>query len=137
MRVRSTRRALPWIHGYQRGIEANPLKIKAILDMKALTNVNEVQKLTGKIAALSRFISKAAEKAERRYTPIEKMALALGKSDTSRRLVNWAVELNEYDISYMIRKTIKAQALANFISEMARAPMEDASKAEKWLLHVD
>ncbi|KAL0444578.1 UNVERIFIED_CONTAM: hypothetical protein Slati_2180500 [Sesamum latifolium] len=40
-------------------IEANPIKIKAILDMKALTNINEVQT---RIAALSRFISKAAEK---------------------------------------------------------------------------
>ncbi|KAL0329226.1 UNVERIFIED_CONTAM: hypothetical protein Sradi_4909300 [Sesamum radiatum] len=46
----------------QRGIEANPLKIKAILDMKTPTNVNEMQKLTGKVTALSRFISKAAEK---------------------------------------------------------------------------
>ncbi|KAL0445706.1 UNVERIFIED_CONTAM: hypothetical protein Slati_1698500 [Sesamum latifolium] len=46
----------------QRGIKANPLKIKAILDMKAPTCVNEVQKLTGMIVALSRFISKAAEK---------------------------------------------------------------------------
>ncbi|KAL0286979.1 UNVERIFIED_CONTAM: hypothetical protein Sradi_7134400 [Sesamum radiatum] len=46
----------------QRGIEANPLKIKAILDMKAPTNVNEVQRLTGRIAALSRFIFKAVEK---------------------------------------------------------------------------
>ncbi|KAL0427921.1 UNVERIFIED_CONTAM: hypothetical protein Slati_2966900 [Sesamum latifolium] len=46
----------------QRGIEANPLKIKAIMDMKAPTNVNEVQRLTGRIVALSRFISKAAEK---------------------------------------------------------------------------
>ncbi|KAL0416405.1 UNVERIFIED_CONTAM: Retrovirus-related Pol polyprotein from transposon [Sesamum latifolium] len=46
----------------QRGIEANPLKIKAILDMKAPTNVNEVQRLTGRIAAPSRFISKAVEK---------------------------------------------------------------------------
>ncbi|KAL0440598.1 UNVERIFIED_CONTAM: hypothetical protein Slati_2542800 [Sesamum latifolium] len=46
----------------QRGIEANPLKIKAILDMKVPTSVNEVQRLTGRIAALSRFISKAAEK---------------------------------------------------------------------------
>ncbi|KAL0405652.1 UNVERIFIED_CONTAM: hypothetical protein Slati_3879100 [Sesamum latifolium] len=44
------------------GIEANPLKIKAILDMKAPACVNEVQKLTGRIAALSRFISKSAEK---------------------------------------------------------------------------
>ncbi|KAL0333080.1 UNVERIFIED_CONTAM: Retrovirus-related Pol polyprotein from transposon [Sesamum calycinum] len=46
----------------QRGIEANPLKIKVILDMKAPTNVNEMQRLTGRIAALSRFISKAVEK---------------------------------------------------------------------------
>ncbi|KAL0440020.1 UNVERIFIED_CONTAM: hypothetical protein Slati_2485000 [Sesamum latifolium] len=46
----------------QRGIEANPLKIKAIIDMKAPTYLNEVQRLTGRIAALSRFISKSAEK---------------------------------------------------------------------------
>ncbi|KAL0434801.1 UNVERIFIED_CONTAM: hypothetical protein Sradi_0188000 [Sesamum radiatum] len=46
----------------QRGIEANPLKIKAIIDMKAPTCINEVQRLTGRIAALSRFISKSAEK---------------------------------------------------------------------------
>ncbi|KAL0385889.1 UNVERIFIED_CONTAM: Pro-Pol polyprotein [Sesamum radiatum] len=42
----------------QRGIEANPSKIKAILDMKTPSNVNEVQRLTGRITALSRFISK-------------------------------------------------------------------------------
>ncbi|KAL0453660.1 UNVERIFIED_CONTAM: hypothetical protein Slati_1344100 [Sesamum latifolium] len=46
----------------QRGIEANPLKIKAILDMKAPTCVNGVQRLTGRIAVLSRFISKSAER---------------------------------------------------------------------------
>ncbi|KAL0405404.1 UNVERIFIED_CONTAM: hypothetical protein Slati_3854300 [Sesamum latifolium] len=46
----------------QRGIEANPLKIKAILNMKEPTNINEVQRLTGRIAALNRFIFKAVEK---------------------------------------------------------------------------
>ncbi|KAL0444775.1 UNVERIFIED_CONTAM: hypothetical protein Slati_2200200 [Sesamum latifolium] len=46
----------------QRGIEANPAKIKAILDMGSPTNINEVQRLTGRIAALSRFISKSVEK---------------------------------------------------------------------------
>ncbi|KAL0391223.1 UNVERIFIED_CONTAM: hypothetical protein Scaly_0479400 [Sesamum calycinum] len=45
----------------QRGNKANPLKIKVILDMKAPTNVNKVQMLPGRIAALSRFISKAAD----------------------------------------------------------------------------
>ncbi|KAL0458686.1 UNVERIFIED_CONTAM: hypothetical protein Slati_0495800 [Sesamum latifolium] len=46
----------------QRGIETNPLKIKAILDMKAPACVNEVQRSTGRITALSRFMSKSAEK---------------------------------------------------------------------------
>ncbi|KAL0361477.1 UNVERIFIED_CONTAM: hypothetical protein Sradi_3832200 [Sesamum radiatum] len=46
----------------QRGIEANPDKIKVILDMGPPNNINEVQRLTGRIAALSRFISKSAEK---------------------------------------------------------------------------
>ncbi|KAL0449439.1 UNVERIFIED_CONTAM: hypothetical protein Slati_1500300 [Sesamum latifolium] len=45
-----------------RGIEANPLKIKAIIDMKAPACLNEVQRLIGRIVALSRFISKSAEK---------------------------------------------------------------------------
>ncbi|KAL0445883.1 UNVERIFIED_CONTAM: hypothetical protein Slati_1716200 [Sesamum latifolium] len=47
----------------QRGIEDNPDKIQAILDMGPPTNINEVQRLTGRIATLSRFISKkSAEK---------------------------------------------------------------------------
>ncbi|KAK4389728.1 Retrovirus-related Pol polyprotein from transposon [Sesamum angolense] len=46
----------------QRGIEANPVNIKAILDMRPHTNINEVQRLTGRIAVLNRFISKSAEK---------------------------------------------------------------------------
>ncbi|KAL0283574.1 UNVERIFIED_CONTAM: hypothetical protein Sradi_7223800 [Sesamum radiatum] len=46
----------------QRGIEANPLKIKAIIDMKAPTCLNEAQRLTGRITALSRFILKFVEK---------------------------------------------------------------------------
>ncbi|KAL0309168.1 UNVERIFIED_CONTAM: hypothetical protein Sradi_5859100 [Sesamum radiatum] len=46
----------------QRSIEANPAKIKAILDIRPPTNINEVQRLTRKMVALSRFISKFAEK---------------------------------------------------------------------------
>ena len=45
-----------------RGIEANPEKIKAILDMKPPHNIKEVQSLTGRVAALNRFVSKATDK---------------------------------------------------------------------------
>ena len=46
----------------KRGIEANPDKIRAILDMEAPTSIKDVQKLTGRLAALGRFISKSGEK---------------------------------------------------------------------------
>ena len=45
-----------------RGIEANPDKIKALLDMPSPSGIKEVQRLTGRIAALSRFVSRASDK---------------------------------------------------------------------------
>ncbi|KAM1705935.1 hypothetical protein ACFX2K_028149 [Malus domestica] len=46
----------------QRGIKANPEKIKAILDMNKLVTSKDIQSLTGKVAALTRFISKAKDR---------------------------------------------------------------------------
>jgi hypothetical protein len=45
-----------------RGIKANPKKISAITSMKAPTCIKDVQKLTGCMAALNRFISKLGER---------------------------------------------------------------------------
>ncbi|XP_075486246.1 uncharacterized protein LOC142525845 [Primulina tabacum] len=45
-----------------RGIEVNPEKIKAIMDMPSPQSVRDVQKLTGRIAALSSFISRSAHR---------------------------------------------------------------------------
>ena len=45
-----------------RGIEANSEKIKVILDMKPPQSIKEVQSLTGRVAALNRFVSKATDK---------------------------------------------------------------------------
>ena len=46
----------------QRGIEAYPDKIQAILDMEPSKSIKEVQSLTGQVAALNRFVSKATDK---------------------------------------------------------------------------
>jgi len=46
----------------ERGIEANPEKIEAIRRMKPPTTKKGVQKLTGRLASLNRFISRSAEK---------------------------------------------------------------------------
>ncbi|XP_071906208.1 uncharacterized protein [Coffea arabica] len=42
------------------GLRVNPDKIKAITDMAPLRNIKEVQRLTGRMAALNRFLSKSA-----------------------------------------------------------------------------
>jgi len=46
----------------KRGIEANPDKCAAIIAMRSSTPVKEVQQLTGRMAALSRFVSAGGEK---------------------------------------------------------------------------
>jgi hypothetical protein len=45
-----------------RGIEANPTKIQAIINMTPPQSARDVQRLTGKLAALNRFISKSVER---------------------------------------------------------------------------
>ena len=46
-----------------RGIEANPAKIRALSQLAKPTDLKQVQKLAGCVAALSRFISRLGEKA--------------------------------------------------------------------------
>uniref|UniRef100_A0A2N9GE62 Uncharacterized protein n=1 Tax=Fagus sylvatica TaxID=28930 RepID=A0A2N9GE62_FAGSY len=219
----------------QRGIEANPDKIKAILEMRPPKNTKEVQRLTGRVAALNRFMSRSTDKclpffkilkkafewndecqqafeelkkylteppllspskrgeelylylavsptavssvlireeerrqlpvyytsralrgAEERYPPMEKLAFtlvtaarklrpyfqahtivlltnhplrkAMNKPDAAGRLIQWSIELSEFDIDYRPRTAIKVQALADFITEFTSKddePTED------------
>ena len=53
------------------GIEANPNKCTTILD----TNVEEVQKLNGRLASFSRFLPKLAEKTKPFYRLLKKIEL--------------------------------------------------------------
>ena len=55
-----------------RGIEVNLDQIKAINDLKPPRNAKDVQKLTGMIAALNRFISKSADRCQPFYLLINK-----------------------------------------------------------------
>ena len=47
-----------------RGIEANPDKIKAVLDMLPPSNIKDIQRLIGRIVVLSRFVSRASDKCQ-------------------------------------------------------------------------
>ena len=54
------------------GIEANPDKIKVVLDMPSPSGIKEVQRLTGRIAALSRFVSRASDKCQPFFQVLKK-----------------------------------------------------------------
>ena len=112
------------------------------------------------------YTSRALRRAEARYPQIEKLAFALiiasrklrhyfqahiinvmtnhplkkvmNKLEATGRLIQWAVELSEFDIKYLPRHAIKAQALADFIAEFT--PSHNDSKVvedKKWIIHVD
>ncbi|KAL5565429.1 hypothetical protein UlMin_028593 [Ulmus minor] len=55
-----------------RGIEANPAKIQALLNMESPRKVKEVQSLTGRVAALNRFISRATDKCQPFFRALRK-----------------------------------------------------------------
>ena len=46
----------------QRGIEVNPNKVQAIMELTPKKNVKEVQSLNGKVAALNKFVSIATDR---------------------------------------------------------------------------
>ncbi|CAL9006556.1 unnamed protein product, partial [Prunus brigantina] len=56
----------------QRGIEAHPRQIKAILEMKSPSTVKEIQSLTGRAAALNRFLSRSTDKCKPFFKALKK-----------------------------------------------------------------
>ncbi|XP_056688105.1 uncharacterized protein [Spinacia oleracea] len=136
----------------ERGIEVNPDKVQAVIDM------------TEGVQLPVYFVSHVLQNAELRYPPIEKFALALfmaskkprpyflahklvvytdqplkqplTKLDAAGRMLKWEIELNAFDISYEPRKAIKGQSFADFIAEMTR-PTFEKNVATRWTVYVD
>ena len=49
------------------------------------------------------------------------MKQVLHKTETSGRLMKWAIELSEFDIKYKPKTIIKGQVLADFVMEFTSA----------------
>ena len=49
---------------------------------------------------------------------------AMGRPDAIRRMIQWAVELRQYNVNYRPRTAIKAQTLADFIAEFTVADQD-------------
>ncbi|GKV15261.1 hypothetical protein SLEP1_g26057 [Rubroshorea leprosula] len=156
----------------RRGIEVNPEKIKAVAEMEPPKSMKDIQRLTGRVVALHRFISKLADKClpffkimRAEVSIAEKVALVvvtsarklrpyfqshpiiiltdqplrqiLQKPECSGRLIKWAVELEEFEITFQQRSAIRAQALADFIVECTPRHPAPNPKPNEWTLYVD
>ena len=112
------------------------------------------------------YVSQAFQGAESRYPRIEKLTFALiiashklrqyfqanpilvmtdqpikkpmNKPEAVGRMVQWAIELSQFDIEYHPRTAIKAQALADFIAEFT-SPDEDSltDEVERWTIQTN
>ncbi|GKV30769.1 hypothetical protein SLEP1_g39549 [Rubroshorea leprosula] len=73
-----------------RGIEVNPEKIKAVVEMEPPKSVKDVQRLTGRVAALHRFISKSVDKC----LPFFKIMRLVAQKDESgkQKKFEWNLE---------------------------------------------
>ncbi|XP_065012782.1 uncharacterized protein LOC135641352 [Musa acuminata AAA Group] len=235
---------------HERGIDVNPEMVQVIIDMQTPRTIKDLQRLNGRLATLSRFLSRSGDRylpffralknpkdfqwtaqceeafiqvkqhltnlprlasvslgeklsiylaasrraisfvlikeasgeqlpvyyishilngPEERHPPIEKLALVLvltarklrpgscgpeahpvevitdqplrqvlSKFDVAGRLLKWSIELGEFDIHYTLRMAIKAQSVADLISELVQ--IEDqvpGQPGEAWVRHVD
>ena len=112
------------------------------------------------------YTSRALKGAEGRYLLMEKLAFALitaskklrhyfqahiinvmmnhplkkamNKLEAAGRLIQWAIELSKFNVRYQPRNAIKAQALADFITEFTPNydDLEEIN-SEKWIVYVD
>ena len=67
--------------------------------------------------------------------PIKK---SMNKPEAAGRMIQWVIELNQFDINYHPRTAIKAPALADFITEFT-SPDEDSltDEAKQWTIQTD
>ena len=112
------------------------------------------------------YVSQVFQGAETKYPRIEKIAFALivascklrpyfqanpilvmtnqpikksmNKPEAAGRMVQWAIELSQFDIEYHPRTAIKAQALEDFIVEFT-LPDENnlTNETERWTIQID
>ncbi|KAK3004949.1 hypothetical protein RJ639_020196 [Escallonia herrerae] len=135
-------------------------RIDLLIDATSVTEVAVNTVLVRKKDGVQKpiyYVSKVLQDVETRYPKIDKIALALIilarhlrppttwkgllSPEASGRLVNWSVELGEFNIQYKPRTAIKVQALADFIvkcTSLEDPPQLVISEVpDPWNLYVD
>ena len=71
----------------QRGIEANPKKVRAILKMSSPKTIKEVQSLMGKVVAFNRFVSKATNKRLSFFKTLKRASMWTDECEAAKALL--------------------------------------------------
>ncbi|KAL2541800.1 Retrovirus-related Pol polyprotein from transposon [Abeliophyllum distichum] len=149
----------------QRGIKANPKKIKAFIGMQSPSSPKEVQSLTRRLAILNQFISKATNcfqpffrtiKREKHFEWTKKLRTPSGNSKPGLEellcypslrmkkcyLFTWRYQTSrQFDISYKPRSSVKKHTLEDFVAVLAHIPeglfVAQPQKVPTWKLYVD
>ena len=67
--------------------------------------------------------------------PIKK---SMNKPEATGRMIQWAIELSQFNIEYLPRTAIKAQALADFITEFTFLDKDNLTNdAKRWTIQTD
>jgi len=142
----------------QRGIEANPEKCKAIIEMRSPTTIKEVQRLTGRLTAISRFLPKLAEQTQPIVQLLKKSARfawtddceqifqklkttltsppILHKSDTRQPLLVY-ITATDYTVSVAVVQDIEGtQHPMYFVSRTLQDPETRYQMVEKLVLSL-
>ena len=139
----------------QRGIEANPEKVQAIINMVSPRTVKEVQKLTGRIAALNRFISRATDKClpffktlKRAFAWIDECEAAyqelkrylsnpplLSSSKGGENLYSYLAVLTTAVSAALIREEAKKQLPVYYVSQAFQGAESSYPRIERSRLH--
>ena len=137
-----------------RGIEANPDKIKVMLNMLPPSNIKDIQRLIGRIAKLSLFVSKASDKCQPFFQVLKKpfqwdahcqeafTALktymsspsVLVKPSEGELLTLYLVVSNFSTSVALVRERNRVQQLVYYCSRALRGAEERHPKMEKMIL---
>ena len=63
----------------------------------------------------------------------------MNKLEAAGQLIQWAIELNKFNVKYQPRNAIKAQVLGDFIVECTpnQGELNKVDEAQRWVVNVD
>jgi hypothetical protein len=66
------------------------------------------------------------------------LARVLQSKEVTERVAQWAVEIDQYDVEFILRRAIKSQALADFITEWTDTVLRGIDELpDHWVMYFD